>query len=90
MKGYGLAVSPHQDGEFSSGRDGGDVLSATGAPALEEGQSDEIFGRDNSGWRATRVGPDVLLIDFRLDQPREIAQRLLPAEVTGLIWNGIR
>ena len=42
------------------------------------------------GWRATRVGPDVLLIDFRLDQPREIAQRLLPAEVTGLIWNGIR
>ena len=26
VKGYGLAVSPHQDGEFSSGRDGGDVL----------------------------------------------------------------
>ena len=46
MKGYGLAVPPHQDGEFSSGRDGGDVLSATGAHALEEGQSDGIFGRD--------------------------------------------
>jgi hypothetical protein len=32
----------------------------------------------------------VLLIDFRLDEPREITQRLLPAEIASLIQNGIR
>ena len=75
MKGYGLAVSPHQDGEFSSGRDGGDVLSATGAHALEEGQADGIFGRDNGQFRRLAhacaslpiASTELMLRDLRLE-----------------------
>ena len=73
MKGYQLAVPPHQDGKFSSDRDGGDVLSATGAHALEEGQSDGIFGRDkiaksvrleaDTSWRRLREHPTSVSYD---------------------------
>jgi hypothetical protein len=30
-----------------------------------------------------------LLIDFWLDEPRQVAQRLLPAKVAGIRWNDI-
>src|SRR5262249_44106631 len=31
-----------------------------------------------------------LLSDFRLDEPGQVSQRLLPAEIAGLRWNGVR
>ena len=37
------------------------------------------------GWIADR-----LLIDFGFYEPCQVSQRLLPAEITGLRWNGIR
>src|SRR4029077_20237876 len=37
------------------------------------------------GWIADR-----LLIDFGFYEPCQVSQRLLPAEITGLRWNGVR
>src|SRR5581483_7818276 len=42
-----------------------------------------------SGTVATAPDCGTLLIDFRLDELREILQRLLPAKITGLHGNGI-
>src|SRR5690242_1931464 len=36
------------------------------------------------------LDPDVLLIDLRLNEPCQVPQRLLPAEITSLGWNGVR
>ena len=40
--------------------------------------------------RLKEVASDALLIDLGLDEPCQISQRLLPAEIAGLDWYGVR
>src|SRR5882672_1786192 len=35
------------------------------------------------------LDPDALLIDLRLNEPCQVSQRLMPAEITSLDWNGV-
>src|SRR5262245_26180629 len=68
----------------------GDVLVAEAAAPRSHGD------RTNTGIRAwfqkmlPWLDPDALLIDLWLDEPCQISQRFLPAEITSLRRNGVR